>query len=114
MATDNAMYLMRIASEISKLANRIERLDERVNELFEWKEGEDAKAERDSLYEIVDRNAPLDPWYGHENLPLGEKEVAALRDGKILYHEDGEYAKAIYFEGFGIEPNWNYSRKEED
>jgi hypothetical protein len=108
MATDNAMYLMRIASEISKLANRIERLDERVNELFEWKEGEDAKAERDSLYEIVDRNESLDPRYAHENLPIGEKELIALRDGKILYHTDSEYAYAIYLEGIGAEPNWDY------
>ena len=38
MATDNAKYLMRIASEIGKLANRIERLDERVDKLFDWKE----------------------------------------------------------------------------
>lgn len=111
MATDNAMYLMRIASEISKLANRIERLDERVNELFEWKEGEDAKAERASLYEIVDRGTPLDPWYGYENLPLGVEEIDALQNGKILYHNDGEYAHAIYLEGIGTEPNWDHERR---
>ena len=108
MEANEAKYLMRLASEISKLANRIERLNDRVNELFEWKEGEDAKAERDSLYEIVDRGTPLDPWYGAENLPIGEKELKALRDGKILYHNDGEYAHAIYLEGIGAEPNWDH------
>ena len=108
MEANEAKYLMRLASEISTLANRIESLSERVNELFEWKEGEDAKAERNSLYEIVDRGTPLDPWYGAENFPIGEKEIEALRDGKILYHNDGEYAHAIYLEGIGAEPNWDH------
>ena len=108
MEANEAKYLMRLASEISKLANRIESLSERVNELFEWKEGEDAKAERNSLYEIVDRGTPLDPRYAHENLPIGEKELIALRDGKILYHTDSEYAYAIYLEGIGAEPNWDH------
>ena len=114
MEANEAKYLMRLASEISKLANRIERLNERVNELFKWKEGEDAKAERESLYEIVDRNESLDPRYAHENLPIGEKELIALRDGKILYHTDSEYAYAIYFEEYGFEPKWRLSQEDED
>ena len=114
METDVAKCLMRIETELGKLASRIDRLDVNVDELNMWRSFEEEKDERESLYEIVDRGTPLDPWYGQENLPIGEKELKALRDGKILYHTDGEYAHAIYFEGYGFEPNWRLSQEDED
>lgn len=109
MATDNAKYLMRIASEIGKLANRIERLDERVDKLFEWKEKTelDLADENERDFKIVTEDDPIDSMWGREELRIGEEEIDALFGGKILYHEDGEYAHAIYLKRYDLVPNWD-------
>ena len=45
--------------------------------------------------------------WGREELRIGEEEIDALFGGKILYHEDGEYAYAIYLKRYDLVPNWD-------
>lgn len=40
----------------------------------------------------------IDPLYGLEAVEISEEQVEALKQGKVLYFEDGEYATVIRLE----------------
>jgi len=40
----------------------------------------------------------IDPWYGLESVEISEEQVEALKQGKVLYFDDDEYATVIRLE----------------
>ena len=50
-----------------------------------------------SDFEIVNKNAKVDPCYGLENFSITKEDIEALLSGKKLYStiNDGEYAMTI-------------------
>ena len=45
--------------------------------------------------EMVDIDDKVDPWYGPSTMVITEKQVEELKNGKVIYFSDGEYAHVI-------------------
>lgn len=46
--------------------------------------------------EIVKRDDEVNPMYGIRAVEITEEHISALRDGKCVYFNDGEYATILY------------------
>lgn len=45
--------------------------------------------------EVLEFGRFFDPWFGVEPIEITEEQIEALRQGKVLYITDGEYATII-------------------
>ena len=45
--------------------------------------------------EIVDINDDVDPWYGINKMVITEEQINQLKNGKVIYFSDGEYASVV-------------------
>lgn len=48
--------------------------------------------------EVCEYGQSIDPWYGLECVEISEEQVEALKQGKVLYYDDEEYATVIRLE----------------
>lgn len=49
-------------------------------------------------FEVVQRyETYVDAMWGMEHMVLTDEDIKALKDGKYLYHNDGEYAQLISY-----------------
>lgn len=55
-------------------------------------------------FEVVQMYETVDAMCGMEHMVLTDEDIKALKDGKYLYHSDGEYAQLISYKG-GAEVN---------
>ena len=50
----------------------------------------------DSDYvEIVDINDDVNPWYGIAGMVITEEQINQLKNGKVIYFSDEEYAYVV-------------------
>lgn len=45
--------------------------------------------------EIVDINDDVDPWFGINPMVITEEQINQLKNGKVIYFSDGEYASVV-------------------
>lgn len=45
--------------------------------------------------EIVDINDAVDPWYGISKMVITEEQINQLKNDKVIYFSDGEYAYVV-------------------
>lgn len=51
-------------------------------------------------FDVVNKYDTVDAMWGMEHMVLTDEDIKALKDGKYLYNNDGEYAQIIsYKEG---------------
>ena len=51
-------------------------------------------------FDVVQKYETVDAMWGMEHMVLTDEDIKALKDGKYLYNNDGEYAQIIsYKEG---------------
>lgn len=48
--------------------------------------------------EVLEFGRFFEPWFGVEPVEITEEQIEALRQGKVLYTTDGEYATIIRLE----------------
>lgn len=48
-------------------------------------------------FEVVQMYETVDAMWGMEHMVLTDEDIKALKDGKYLYHSDGEYAQLISY-----------------
>lgn len=48
-------------------------------------------------FDIVNRYDTVDAMWGMEHMVLSDEDIKALKDGKYLYHSDGEYTQIISY-----------------
>lgn len=54
------------------------------------------KMDSDS-FDVINRYDTVDAMWGMEHMVLSDEDIKALKDGKYLYHSDGEYAQIISY-----------------
>lgn len=59
----------------------------RVRELY--------KSEFIHSVDMVDIDDEVDTWYGMDALLITEEQIDELKNGKVIYFSDGEYAYTI-------------------
>ena len=50
-------------------------------------------------FQIVQKYETIDAFWGIEHRKLTDNDIKALKEGKYLYCNDGEYAQIISYEG---------------
>ena len=50
-------------------------------------------------FEVVQKYETIDAMWGMEHMVLTDEDIKALKEGKYLYHSDGEYAHVISYCG---------------
>lgn len=50
-------------------------------------------------FDVVQRYETIDAMWGMEHMVLSDEDIKALKEGKYLYHTDGEYAQIISYKG---------------
>ena len=48
-------------------------------------------------FDIVKKHDTIDAMWGMEHMILTDKDIKVLKEGKYLYHTDGEYAQIISY-----------------
>ena len=48
-------------------------------------------------FDVVQKYETIDAMWGMEHMVLTDEDIEALKDGKYLYHNDGEYAQLISY-----------------
>lgn len=48
-------------------------------------------------FEIVEKYEAIDGMWGIGAVKLTDKEIDALKDGKCIYYNDGEYAHVLFY-----------------
>ena len=48
-------------------------------------------------FDVVQRHETIDAMWGMEHMVLSDEDIKALKDGKYLYNNDGEYAQIISY-----------------
>ena len=48
-------------------------------------------------FDVVNRYDTIDAMWGMEHMVLTDEDIKALKDGKYLYNNDGEYAQIISY-----------------
>jgi hypothetical protein len=48
-------------------------------------------------FEVVQKYETIDAMYGMEHRILTDEDIEALKEGKYLYSDDGEYAQIISY-----------------
>lgn len=61
----------------------------KVNEVIENIEEDD--------FEIVENYETIDALWGLTHIKITDDDIAALKEGKCLYYDDGEYAQIISY-----------------
>ena len=48
-------------------------------------------------FEIVQKYETIDGMWGIEHIAITDDDIKALKEGKYLYHNDGEYVQIISY-----------------
>lgn len=68
--------------------------DVKVRELYKCRSQNDGV----EPVEMVDVDDEIDPYWGLSSMVITEEQVEELKNGKVIYFSDGEYAHAIALE----------------
>ena len=48
-------------------------------------------------FDVVQKYDTIDAMWGMEHMVLTDEDIEALKNGKYLYHNDGEYAQIMSY-----------------
>ena len=72
---------------VQELINECEEFDERGGARYYW----------EAKIEMFDRTDDVYTAFGIDAIPISIEEIEQLKQGKVAYFSDGEYAYIIYY-----------------